>query len=68
MFREIDILGVYVAPFVVMMLAAWLLAIPLRMAGDRWGVSRRVWHPGLFGLCVYVIVLSLVVLGAGDRP
>ena len=67
MYAEINIFGVYVAPFAVMMLAAWLATIPLSLVVDRLGISRRVWHPGLFNLCLYVIVLSLIVLLAGIR-
>lgn len=66
-YAEINIFGVYVAPFAVMMLAAWLATIPLSLVVDRLGISRRVWHPGLFNLCLYVIVLSLIVLLAGIR-
>lgn len=64
-YTEINIFGVYVAPFAVMMLAAWLVTIPLSLVANRLGISRRVWHPGLFNLCVYVIILSLIVLLVG---
>jgi hypothetical protein len=64
-YTELDILGVYVAPFAVMMLAAWLLTVPLRRLGDRFGVSRFAWHPSLFNTAIYTIVLSLIVLIAG---
>ncbi|HLG45182.1 MAG TPA: DUF1656 domain-containing protein [Reyranella sp.] len=62
---ELDIFGVYVAPFALMMLVAWLATMPLRRVGDRLGLSRRVWHPALFNTAVYVIVLSLIVLVTG---
>lgn len=68
MYSELNILGVYVAPFSVMMLLAWLVTIPLRMLSNHYGISRRAWHPGLFNLCVYIIVLSLIVLAAGAHP
>jgi hypothetical protein len=64
-YTEIDLFGVYVAPFAVMMLAAWLLTIPLRRLGDRFGVARFVWHPSLFNTAIYTIVLSLIVLVTG---
>lgn len=66
-YSEISILGVYVAPFAAMMLMAWLIALPLRSLGDRMGIERQVWHPALFNISVYVIVLSLVVLFIGGR-
>ncbi|QIB34051.1 DUF1656 domain-containing protein [Ancylobacter pratisalsi] len=65
MYTELNILGVYVAPFSVMMLVAWAVTIPLRMISNRYGISRRAWHPGLFNICIYIIVLSLIVLVAG---
>jgi hypothetical protein len=61
-FVEIDIFGVYVAPISVLMLAAWLTVLPLRWIADRFGLLRRVWHPALFFLAVYLIVLSSMVL------
>lgn len=67
MFSDINILGVYVAPFAVMMLLAWVAMMPLNFVGERIGLSRRVWHPGLFSLCLYLILLSLIVLASGAR-
>lgn len=67
MYTEINIFGVYVAPFAVMMLAAWAATFPLSLVANHFGISRRVWHPGLFNLCVYIIILSLIVLYAGPR-
>lgn len=64
-YLEMDIFGVYVAPFALMMLAAWIATIPLRRLGDRLGLSRAVWHPALFNTGLYVIVLSLIVLVTG---
>ena len=67
MYSEIDILGVYVAPFAVMMLAAWLATFPLSRIANHFSLSRNVWHPGLFNLCIYIIILSLIVLYMGPR-
>lgn len=61
-FTEINFFGVYFAPIVFMMGAAWLAMIPLRRLADRFGVMRRVWHPALFEFAVYTIVLSCVIL------
>ena len=68
MFSELNLLGVLFSPFAAMMLAAWLMTMPLIMLGNRTGLSRVVWHPALFNLAIYVIVLSLTVLikGAGS--
>jgi protein AaeX len=66
-YSDINILGIYVAPFAAMMLVAWLIALPLRGLGDRIGIQRKVWHPALFNIAVYIIVLALVVLLIGER-
>jgi protein AaeX len=61
-FTEINILGVYVAPMSLMMVAAWLITITLRRFTDRFGLLRHVWHPALFVFAVYMIVLSSITL------
>ena len=64
-YAELNLFGVYVAPISLMMLAAWVVLIPLRRLADRFGLFRRVWHPALFLFAAYVILLSLIVLLAG---
>ena len=64
-FDEVNVLGVYVAPISVMMVAAWLVLIMLRRAADRFGLLRYVWHPALFVSAVYMILLSSIVLIIG---
>jgi protein AaeX len=61
-FTEINVLGVYVAPMSVMMVAAWFVVIVLRRAASHFGLLRYVWHPALFVLAIYVVVLSSMVL------
>ena len=61
-FLEIDLLGVYVAPISLLIIAAWFLTIGLRRIADRFGLQRHVWHPSLFVFAVYIIVLSSIVL------
>jgi hypothetical protein len=61
-FAEVDLFGVYVAPISVMMVAAWLVLIALRRVANRFGLLDHVWHPALFVLSVYMIVLSSIVL------
>jgi hypothetical protein len=60
-FAEVDLFGVYVAPISVMMVAAWLALIALRRTADHFGLLRHVWHPALFVLSVYVIILWSIV-------
>ena len=61
-FSEVNILGVYIGPISVMIVAAWLLMIPVRWATARAGLLRHVWHPALFDFAIYMIVLSSIVL------
>jgi len=63
-FVEVNLLGVYVAPISVMMVAAWLVLIALRRAADHFGLLRHVWHPALFVFAFYMIILSSFVLVA----
>jgi protein AaeX len=66
-FTEIDILGVYVAPMSLMMVAAWLALVVLRRVADHFGLLQRVWHPALFVFAVYMIILSAIVLVIARR-
>jgi hypothetical protein len=61
-FSEVNIYGVYVAPISLMIIAAWLLLIPMRWAASRTGLLRYVWHPALFEFAIYMIILSSIVL------
>ena len=61
-FHEIDLLGVYVAPISLLIIAAWFVTVGLRRIADRFGLLRHVWHPSLFVFAVYIIVLSSIVL------
>ena len=61
-FTDINLLGVYVAPMSLLMVAAWFVTIALRRVADRFGLLRYVWHPALFVFAVYMIVLSSMTL------
>jgi hypothetical protein len=61
-FFEIDLLGVYVAPISLLLVAAWLATLALRRVAARFGLLRHVWHPSLFVFAVYIILLSSIVL------
>ena len=64
-FVEINLFGVYVAPISIILVAAWLVLIPLRRVASHFGVLRYVWHPALFVFAVYMIVLSSMTLIVG---
>ncbi|HEX5079253.1 MAG TPA: DUF1656 domain-containing protein [Geminicoccaceae bacterium] len=61
-FTEIDLFGVYVAPASLLAIAAWLTTIVLRRLAARFGLLRHVWHPALFLVALYLIVLSSMTL------
>jgi protein AaeX len=61
-FVEINLLGVYVAPISLLMIAAWIVTVGLRRAAARFGLLQHVWHPALVVFDVYIIVLSSMVL------
>ena len=64
-FVEVDILGVYVAPIVPLMIVAFLVTLVLRWVALALGLFRWIWHPALFELSVYLVVLTVVVITAG---
>ena len=66
-FVEINLLGVYIAPISVMLVAAWVITIALRAVAARFDLLRLVWHPALFVFAVYMIVLSSMVLFVAGR-
>jgi protein AaeX len=67
-FTEINLFGVYVAPISVIMAASWVVTIGLRRFAARFGLLRYVWHPSLFMMAVYMIVLSSMVLLVARWP
>jgi len=59
-FAEVNVLGVYVAPMSLMLLAAWVITITLRRVIVQFDLIRYVWHPALFIFSLYLIVLSSI--------
>ena len=64
-YSNIDIFGVYVAPIAVMLPIAWVATLAFRLAANRFGLLRWVWHPALFVFSVFLVFLSTIVLVAG---
>lgn len=63
---QLNIYGVYVPVLLVMMLIAYLIKSLLSSVLARSGLYRWVWHPPLFNLALYVMVLgALFTLTAG---
>jgi len=62
MIKEINLFGIYIAPFAGYMAAALVLFLPLRYYFDRIQLQKFVWHRALFDMAVYVIILSVIGL------
>jgi hypothetical protein len=62
MLKEINIFGIYIAPFAGYLFVALVIFLPLRKLFDRWALERYVWHRPLFDFSVFVIILSLIGL------
>ena len=64
-YSNMNVFGVYIAPFVPMLIIAWVVTgLSLRITNSA-GLARWVWHPALFNIAVYIIVLYVVALGFG---
>jgi hypothetical protein len=62
MLKEIDIDGIFFAPFAGYLVLALVIFLPLRLLFDRWAIQRLVWHRQLFDFSVFVIILSVIGL------
>ena len=65
-FVEVNLFGVYVAPISLMMIVAYGVLYGFRRVAARRGWFAFVWHPGLFELALYLIILSTIVLLAAQ--
>jgi hypothetical protein len=62
MLKEINIEGVYVAPFVGYLFFALIIFIPIHKLFDHFRIQRWVWHRQLFDISIFIIILSLIGL------
>ncbi len=60
MIGHVNLYGVYIPALLVLMLLAYLLKSLLGVALTRLGFYRRVWHPPLFNLALYLILLGVL--------
>jgi uncharacterized membrane protein len=60
--KEINVFGIYIAPFAGFILWSLLVYFPLRRWLDRIEVQKWVWHRPLFDTAVFVIILSVIGL------
>ncbi len=58
MIGEVSLYGIYVPPLLLLALLALLVSRVLSGLLARAGLYRLVWHPALFDLALFVIVLG----------
>jgi len=60
--KEINIGGIYIAPIAGDLLIACLLYVVIGHYLRGAAMERRIWHPQLFRLCIFIIILSVLTL------
>jgi hypothetical protein len=65
-FAEVNLFGIYVAPVAPMLALAWAILFVVRRLTARFGLLNHVWHPALFLFALYLILLSSIVVLAGE--
>jgi hypothetical protein len=66
MIGEVSLYGLYFPPLLLLTLAALVVSNLLGRALARLGLYRFVWHPALFDLALFVIVLGGLSLYASN--
>lgn len=60
---EIDVMGFYVTPVILIMMVSLALGVVTVWVGDRFGLARLVWHPPLFLLAlIFIYGFALAIL------
>jgi protein AaeX len=57
---EIDIFGVFVPGLLLVVLAGLILSFLLARLLAWLGVTRAIWHPELFNIALFVLVLAVL--------
>ncbi len=65
MLKEVNLDGIFVAPFAADLFFALIIFIPLHHAFDRWAIQRWVWHRPLFDISLLVIIVAGIGLALG---
>jgi hypothetical protein len=63
--KELDIAGVYITPILGWALLSLVVWTVLKRLIDSLGLTRFIWHRGLFDAALFVIVLGGVVAVVG---
>lgn len=59
---EIDVFGVYVSPYALILLATWAFTFALRIVLTRLGPLMHAWNPALLMFAIFVATFSFLVL------
>lgn len=62
MLANVDVYGFYIAPFAADVVITLVLFVPMRRLLARLGINRYVWHPNLFEISLFSIILCVIVL------
>ncbi len=62
MLANVDVYGFYIAPFAADVVLTLVLFVPMRRLLARLGINRYVWHPNLFEIALFSIMLCLIVM------
>ena len=60
MLKEINLFGIYVAPFAGHLFFTVVIFVPLRIWFDRIEIQRWIWHRTLFDTAIFLILLSVI--------
>jgi hypothetical protein len=66
MIGEVSLFGLYMPPLLLLMLPALLVSRVLARVLARVGFYRLVWHPALFDISLFVIVLGSLAFLASN--
>ncbi|GLK68428.1 DUF1656 domain-containing protein [Hansschlegelia plantiphila] len=61
MIKELDLFGVFAPPLLGYVAIAAVVWQPLRILLERVGFYRTIWHPALFNVSIYVVILAAVM-------
>jgi hypothetical protein len=59
--KEVNLFGIFLSPFLVLSLLAFLVLVLVRVLLSRLGFYKYVWHRSLFDLSLYLIILVFLV-------
>ena len=66
-FAEVNLFGLYVAPVAIFLVIGAIVFVAVRHVADEFGLPQRLWHPALFDLALYVILVSSMILFVAQR-